>query len=73
MPIGGDEAGAAERRVRVGDVRVGLDLALGDRRLADELDRPRGQRGLVVGEERAGAGLGDGAVDGEDQRCRGCR
>ena len=47
-----DESRSVERRVtvRVGDVRVRLHLALGDRRLTDLLDRPRRERRLVVAE-----------------------
>ena len=63
----GDEAGAGERRVGVRRAEVGvrLDLALRDRRLADLLDRPRGERCGVVGELGAGARLGDCAVNRE--------
>ena len=63
-----DEARAVDRRVAagIGDVGVGVHLALGDRGLADVLDRAGGQGRRVVGEIGARASQRDGAIDGED-------
>ncbi len=61
-------AGSPRGGVGVGDARVRLGLALGDRGLAEVLDRPGGQWGLIAGKHGRGPGLGQGPVDGEDER-----
>ena len=64
---GRHETRSAPRRIRICDVRIGIYFPLRDRALADELDSPRGQRGLIVGEERRRACLRQSAVDRECQ------
>ena len=64
-----DESRAVQSRVPVGigDVGIGVHLALGDRRLADLLDRARRERCLVVAEVGARSCQRDGAIDRENQ------
>ena len=70
MRTGATYPGPALSGVDVRDVRVGRDLPLGDGRLAQVAHRPRGERGLVVAEERPGPGQGHGSVDGEHSQGR---